>query len=237
MKKFIVTLAPLLIVLSSVPSYAQWSTDPSDNLIVGYGLLPEICSDSAGGCYITYDQNTTYPRHLILERLDRYGYKPWGSGKQMTGLFHEQSGAKIVEDGHSGVIVAYGDLEELLDSLDFTHITSRLRLQRVDSSGNFLWGTNGITVSLTDTNQWVDAIVSGGHGDCFVLWGDITQALRIQRIDSMGVRAWGDSGLTIATGVQDPALLCYDKTVDAVIGYHVDGEFKTQRISKEGLFL
>jgi hypothetical protein len=80
-------------------------------LIVGYGLNPEIASDSAGGCYITYEQNTTYPRRLILERLDRYSYKPWGSGKRIVGLLREQRFAKITEDGQSGVIISYLDVE------------------------------------------------------------------------------------------------------------------------------
>ena len=65
-------------VLSPLTVMAQWSTNPSNNLIVGYGLNPELASDSSGGCYITYEQNTGYPRRLLLERLNRYGYKPWG---------------------------------------------------------------------------------------------------------------------------------------------------------------
>ncbi len=39
----------LFVILLSCNSYSQWSTDPYNNLIVGYGLLPEIASDSAGG--------------------------------------------------------------------------------------------------------------------------------------------------------------------------------------------
>ena len=122
-----------LLMLTGI-SYAQWSTDPRNNLIVGYGLNPEIASDSAGGCYITYEQNLSYPRHLILERLNRYGYKPWGGSRRITGLFPEQSDAKIVEDGNHGVIVAYTDFYYSGSSYGI-----RVRVQRVDSSGNFLW--------------------------------------------------------------------------------------------------
>ena len=66
---------PVIVILFAESLQAQWSTDPNNNLIVGYGLDPNICSDSAGGCYITYDYNSTsYPRWLALERLDKYGY-------------------------------------------------------------------------------------------------------------------------------------------------------------------
>jgi len=80
-------ILPLLIACS-INLFSQWSTDPNNNLIVGYGLDPHICSDSAGGCYITYDyDNIYYPRKLALERLNKYGYKPWGTLKQILGEF------------------------------------------------------------------------------------------------------------------------------------------------------
>ncbi len=50
----------LLIIVLATSLQAQWSTDPNNNLIVGYGLDPHICSDSAGGCYITYDYDNIY---------------------------------------------------------------------------------------------------------------------------------------------------------------------------------
>ncbi|MBA4313216.1 MAG: hypothetical protein C0417_11365 [Chlorobiaceae bacterium] len=173
--------------------YAQWSTDPSNNLIVGYGLLPELCSDSAGGCYITYEQNLSYPRRLILERLDKYGYKPWGSGKRITGEFAEQCGAKIVEDGQNGVIITYLDAQE---TGIYNRIT-RLRVQKVDSSGNFLWGSNGVRVSLSETNQYDEEIASDGNNGCFVAWYDTTNILRVQRINNLGQRMLGDSGIYV----------------------------------------
>jgi hypothetical protein len=195
-----ITCTILTTVVLTYCSYAQWSTDPSNNLIVGYGLLPELASDSAGGCYITYEQNTAYPRRLILERLNRYGYKPWGSSKRITGLLPEQAFAKITEDGCNGVIISYLDIEVTGDPHNQI-ITSRLRAQRVDSSGNFLWGPTGVRVTLSETNQGNQAIVSDGAGGCIVAWVELDTLpepdqyhLRINRINSTGVRAWGDSG-------------------------------------------
>ena len=37
----------ILLLFKPLEIYAQWSTDPANNLIVGYGQLPELCSDSA----------------------------------------------------------------------------------------------------------------------------------------------------------------------------------------------
>ena len=98
---------PLFFFANNV-IFPQWSTDPNNNLIVGYGQDPHICSDSAGGCYITYNHETTwYPQKLAVERLDKYGYKLWGTMRQILGELPEQWQAEIIEDSEGGVIVSY----------------------------------------------------------------------------------------------------------------------------------
>jgi hypothetical protein len=219
----------LLVLLLTYCGTAQWSTDPSNNLIVGYGLNPELASDSAGGCYITYEQNTTYPRRLILERLDRYGYKPWGGGKRILGLLPEQSFAKITEDGCTGVIISYLDIEVTGDPHNQI-ITSRLRVQRVDSSGNLLWDSVGVRVTLSNTDQTNQAIVSDGSGGCIVAWVDTLGDLRINRIDSLGTRVWGDSGKYVWNSPERPPLIS-----DGQGGcYIVYGIGRLQRFDRDG---
>jgi hypothetical protein len=219
----------LLVLLLTVCGTAQWSTDPYNNLIVGYGLNPELASDGAGGCYITYEQNTAYPRRLILERLDRYGYKPWGGGKRILGLLPEQSFAKITEDGNNGVIVSYQDIEITGDPHN-PQITEFLRVQRVDSSGNFLWDSAGVRVTLSNTDQSNQAIVSDGSGGCIVAWVDTLGDLRINRINSEGVRMWGDSGKYVWNSPKAPPMVS-----DANGGcYIVYGIGRLQRFRSDG---
>ncbi|MBI4546468.1 MAG: T9SS type A sorting domain-containing protein [Ignavibacteriae bacterium] len=197
-----ITYSILTTAVLTYCSYAQWSTDPTNNLIVGYGLLPEIASDSAGGCYITYEQNLGYPRRLVLERLDRYGYKPWGTSIRILGELPEQWFAKITEDGRGGVLIAYSD-----DSIAQIGGTFRIRVQRVDSSGNLLWGATGVRVSISETNQDQQAIVPDGEGGCIVAWVDTMGDLRINRIDSLGTRLWGDSGRYVWNSPERPLMI------------------------------
>ncbi|MBI4546470.1 MAG: T9SS type A sorting domain-containing protein [Ignavibacteriae bacterium] len=182
-------------------SYAQWSTDPSNNLIVGYGLLPELASDGAGGCYITYEQNLGYPRRLVLERLNRYGYKVWSQPVRIRGELPEQWFAKITEDGRGGVLISYSD-----DSIAQIGGIGRIRVQRVDSSGNVLWGSTGVRISLSETNQDRQAIVADGRGGCIVAWVDEDRDLRINRIDSTGTRVWRDSGKYVWNSAERPPM-------------------------------
>ena len=194
MKKIFILL--IFILLSLVELFSQWSTDPNNNLIVGYGLFPNICSDSAGGCYITYEYGTTgYPRKLGLERLDKYGYKPWGINKRILGEYPQQYRAKIVEDGEGGVIVSYIDRYENLPTW-----FERVRVQRIDSSGNFLWGPTGVRVTLEEINHSLQAVISDGSGGCVVAWQDVNDTYYVNRIDHNGNRLWGNNGKTLNTG-------------------------------------
>jgi len=195
MKTFIRSF--FVLMLFPLHLFSQWSTDPNNNLIVGYGLNPDLCSDSAGGCYITYEYGTTgYPRKLGLERLDKYGYTPWGTLKQIPGELPEQWYAEIIEDGVGGVIVSY--LDDLITGSDFIY---RVRVQRVDSAGNLLWGQTGVRVTITEINHGDQAIVSDGNGGCVVVWSDelqnYTYDYRANRINNLGERTWGDTGILL----------------------------------------
>ncbi len=216
---------------------AQWSTDPTHNLIIGYGLNPQVCSDSTGGCYITYEQNTTYPRRLVLERLNKYGYKPWGTYKRIVGELPEQWFAKIVDDGDKGALICFSD-HEVTGSPHNPIIRSILRVQRVDSNGIFLWGSNGVRVSLSETYQFNQAIVNDRNGGCVIIWEDTLNQLKTQRIDSVGNRVWGDSGITVSTTLQEEALLSQLSSSDFVIEYYstVDG-YIMQKFNLLGQFL
>lgn len=191
-KKILLQTTFLILAIASF-SLSQWSTDPNNNLIVGYGLDPHICSDSAGGCYITYDyENIYYPRKLALERLDKYGYKPWGTLKQILGETPEQSGAEIIEDGEGGVIVCYIDRYENLP-----YWTQRVKVQKVDSNGNFLWGQTGVRVTLDELNHGLQQLVTDGSGGCVITWKTTNGIFYVNRISSNSERLWSDSGILL----------------------------------------
>ena len=199
----IIILIYSIIIISASNLLPQWSNDPNNNLIIGYGLDPHICSDSAGGCYVTYDyDNLSYPRKLALERLDRYGFKPWGTMKQILGELPGQYKAQIIEDGEGGVIISYEDRQEN------PGWTARIRMQRVDSIGNFLWGQTGVKVTLDDINQGSQKVVNDGEGGAVVIWVNTLAEYKVNRISYNGERMWGDSGIVLGiNGFYDPAIL------------------------------
>ncbi|MFN3873099.1 MAG: T9SS type A sorting domain-containing protein [Ignavibacterium sp.] len=127
--------------------------------------------------------------------MDKYGYKPWGINKRILGESPEQTEAEIIEDSEGGVIVSYIDRYENLP-----YWTQKVRVQRVDSSGNFLWGATGIKVTLDEINQGDHHLVTDGDGGCVVSWQDVNYTYYVNRIDRNGNRLWGDNGITLNTG-------------------------------------
>ena len=210
-----------LFFLTTNEVFPQWSTDPNNNLIIGYGLNPELCSDSACGCYITYEVG--YPSKLYLHRLDKYGYQPWGDKRIIAGELDEQRNAEIIEDGEGGVIVSFGDR--------IMHEHTRLRVQKVDSSGNFLWGTTGVKPSLTRAGSGAQKLVADGDGGCVIVWIDTLDEYRINRINRFGQRVWSDSGIYI----QSDYNLSPPKLIRASDGnYFVQIRYNLYRIRKNG---
>jgi hypothetical protein len=195
-----------MIIVLAASLQAQWSNDLNNNLIVGYGLNPDICSDSSGGCYITYEFGTTgYPRQLCVERIDKYGYKPWGDKIQIFGELEEQWQAEIIEDGEGGVIISYED-DEFIPPF---YYTVRIRVQRVDSSGELLWGQTGVRVTTEELNHGVQRLVSDGNGGCVIVWSnelsDFTFDYRANRINNLGERVWSDTGIFLENSIYNDA--------------------------------
>lgn len=193
---------------------SQWSTDPNNNLIVGYGLLPEMCGDSVGGAYVTYEVNSVYPRYIALHWLNRYGYQPWGSSRQIRGVKPEVRYASIASDGKGGALIAYLDREWDLNPENVWY-NDRVRVQRVDSSGNLLWGQYGIRASLaehTQSENRAPTIISDGEGGCVAGWLDTLGTIRLQRLNNLGDRLWGDSGIVGASSLSTPKIIRSGRT-------------------------
>ena len=70
MKKFIIVIT--ILIITSLKLLTQWSNDPNVNLYVGTGIKTEVCSDSAGGCYVVYESGPS--KQLSVRWFDKYGY-------------------------------------------------------------------------------------------------------------------------------------------------------------------
>jgi hypothetical protein len=188
--KRIILILPLLISCN-INLYPQWSNDPNVNLYVGTGIKTEACSDSAGGCYVVYESGPS--KQLSVRWFDKYGYQPWGWKKIIQGEYPEQWQSKSIDDGEGGVIVSY---EDMLDNIPYEYKT-RIRVQRINKAGTFLWGQTGVRVSLEEINQSGQKLVSDGSGGVVAVWLNSQAEYTVNRLNSQGQRMWGDSGIVV----------------------------------------
>ena len=234
-----VTLNFLLIMSLS----AQWSTDPSQNLrVTNRGLLPRIISDGNGGAYIAYNDMPLLGIHIHVQRLDKYGYVQFpGNGIMVADSSHFQAQRYfLVNDNAGGVIVVFDD-SFLKDEKGHT----RASAQRIDSTGQKLWGENGVAVAPLE-NPWYLDLVSGcsdGEGGCYVFWGVYHDRnnidLMVQHLDSQGNFMWDNTGMVVSNkfisyDYAQPCLSIADNDKGVIVYYLDDSGARLQRIDFYG---
>lgn len=202
-----VSILVLLAHCSWCNVLAQWPTTPDSGLVVGYGDFPSIVSDNDGGAIVAFRANN--PSQINVKRVDKYGYQQWNgfSGVIAGGIADWQDYSEIAEDGRSGVLVSFQDIDCYTDCyLPWMTYSSYVTVNRIDRLGNKLWG-EGIRVTTHDTIIQDNAQVrSDAHAGAIVSWLQ-NGYLHVQRIDSTGNRMWGDTGMEVGTGTYKPGML------------------------------
>ena len=205
------TVYILLYILFATTINAQWSTVYKNNLqLTNWSRLPlSAASDGKGGVFIAIDKDiydtTGAISYSYLFRIDKYGYKKWNEPIHL-GKRDWQDKVELIEDGSGGVIAGIRDLEVTWDGL-FRLLDYKIRVQRIDSLGNKLWG-DGVLVSTDTTDQYKFDICSDGNGGCYISWlsekkiGSINSDgyRAIQHISAEGQRMWSDTGKVMFTG-------------------------------------
>jgi len=200
------------MIFISIQLNAQWSTNYKSNLqITDWSRYPiSSASDGKGGLFISidrdaYNDSTDAEHYAYLFLIDKYGYKKWSEPIHL-GQRDWQDKVELIEDGSGGVIAGIRDLD--VTWVGHTRILDyKIRVQKIDSSGNKLWG-NGVLVSTDTTDQFEFDICKDGNGGCYVSWlsektmdyinSDGYRA--IQHISSDGERLWSDTGKVIYKG-------------------------------------
>lgn len=108
---------------------------------------------------------------------------------------YSSRGCWAVSDQRGGAIVVW--YEDRVGDFD-------VFARRVDSNGTPRWTADGVLVCVaaSGTVQVLPKAVSDGAGGVLVVWVDgrsSPNALYAQRVDSSGVRRWGDGGVLLAT--------------------------------------
>lgn len=190
------TLYILLVVLLAPGAFAQWSDDPTENLLISSTttshVQPKIVPTSDGGFYISWFGNAGF--NVYLQRLDADGVPQWAEG----GILIADRSFSSTED--YGLSVDAED-HALLSYRFETGGNIQAAVQRVSPDGALLWGANGLIASDDPGNVASPIITSAGH-DAVVAWTSYSDgSITLQRISPSGNLLWeGGISLTTPTG-------------------------------------
>jgi limonene-1,2-epoxide hydrolase len=163
----------------------------------------DIVYDGAGGAIVVRPDSSQNKIQFTyhISRINADGKVIW---QRDFGYFK-----KMVSDGSGGVIVCCNNPSgQNIASSD----SQNLVVVKIDSEGNYPWGTTGITVPLHGYQDNTLQITADGSGGAIIVWQElqsqptstpgnpnVTDRLFAQRIDTNGRMPWGDSRLLYTT--------------------------------------
>lgn len=179
---------------------------------------PQITTDGVGGAIISWHANTG-DSYIWAQRIAASGQYMWDpNGTIICDIWPTRSKGPtaLCSDGAGGAIVVWADYR----SLNFD-----IYAQRINSTGQVQWTTNGIVICNAGNGQEWPEIASDGAGGAFIVWEDNRNSVSTgydiyaQHINSSGIPQWTANGLLIcnASGQQNRAELILSGTSGTII--------------------
>ncbi|MDB5284237.1 MAG: hypothetical protein JWO06_3312 [Bacteroidota bacterium] len=156
---------------------------------------PRLLLDGYGGMEMIYFSDVSAPGNIMMQRIDSTGNLRWGSGIGLNTFYGITDGAfNICHTGSTDVVATW----------DGYLYHSGVYAQKIDTGGNFLWGTHEVYVCDTPANQYFPDVMSDGLGGAYFAWSDSRtsgQPVRIyvQRLNAAGVEQWPHNGIAVDT--------------------------------------
>ena len=197
----------------------------------GTQTLSRFVTDGNLGAIVLW---TDAAKYLFAQRLNAYGWLMWGeSGDTISSSGYADRGL-LIFDGKDGGIVSWREGPSAGPRT--------LRVQRIDASGNSLWGVDGVAVAPASTAPY-QQIATDGAGGVIVAWTELISGyyvIQAQRVDSSGVVAWGPAGVLVRSlpSIASIPVLVSDGSNGAIIVWEDDrsdaGDIYAARIAADG---
>ena len=188
------------IMFSSIVVFSQWNANTIISTPVaiadkGQDNVHSV-TDTKGGVIVSWDDKRTFTvtaTDIYAQRIKKNGYEKWlTNGIAICTSSGTQKSSSIISSGVDGsAIITWED--NRMGNYD-------IYAQKVDSSGNVLWTTNGIAVCSKTTNQKNPKISSDNAGGAIIVWEDSLNNywdISAQRISSTGNLLWTSTGVSI----------------------------------------
>jgi hypothetical protein len=210
----------------------------------GRAALKGVLDSSGGAIFVWTDTRNDSP-DFYAQRINANGTVLWQeNGLAICTAPIAPSLPDIIEDGSGGAILCWeesGDAEN-----------HKVYAQRLDSNGNVLWNSSGVTLFDTAVHSpyaLEPKLTTDGSGGAIIVWGDKrvetpTDRLNIyaQRVDANGSIRWATNGVAVCSvlGDQQSPAITYDGEGGALIFWqdmregNDNWDIYMQRVSSSG---
>lgn len=238
MQQKLIFFAIFIVHYSLIISHcnAQWSTDPTQNQVLYSGVVDvKICTDGTGGAFVAFQD---FSPNLYISRVDRNGAHTLVQPIQLPINFDALTLRDIVYVGNGEALILYTDAVFIPAFFDFEH---QVFVNKIDTSGTLFWG-NGVNVTTNTNEKFPEAhIVYDREGGCYVGY---TQAQNpttgldfldayVQRLDSIGNRLFGNTGLKLNIVNSEGYVSAID--INDKLDVYVGMGFYTMKVDSLGL--
>lgn len=218
----------------------------------------QIISDGAGGSIVIWEEmefyigttppNATHTCRIMIQRVDSTGKLAWGVNGAILSTNPEDTfieEPRVTSDGSGEAIVAWHQHPAgRVEGGSSEWFTQDICVQRIDSSGNILWPTNGIPLGIVNVAEGASPhtplLVSDSSGGAIIIWEDLRNGLASiysQRVDLDGVMKWQAGGVQVCYVKSNASLSWRQIAGDMSGGAIVSYGFKEAGTSKKGILV
>jgi hypothetical protein len=186
-------IAASFAVFFAIDANAQWSADPSMNLVIADGdneqVQPKIVPTADGGFYVSWFDNSTGGYDVRLQRLDALGNELWPHNGILVADRNLSSTQDygLAVDGEGNALLAYG--------LEVSGVL-QIAAQKVAPDGTPLWATDGLVVSADAGGANAPDIAALADASIAVAWSGSEGEIVIDKLDTDGNPLW-TPGVTV----------------------------------------
>jgi hypothetical protein len=230
-------------IFISFATLAQWNINNTIN--TGVAIAPRAqksvhtISDSNNGIIMVWDDNrndATTKEDIYVQRFNASGIRKWTLyGLNICNSANAQKNSTIVEAGNGSAIITWEDRRAG---------NHDIYAQKIDSSGNVLWTTNGVAICNKTTSQQSPKIVSDNAGGAIIVWEDSLNFywdIYAQRINATGALVWPAGGVAVCSSpnIQTNPRIEADGLGGAIITWqdkrnNVDYDIYAQKLDASG---
>lgn len=195
------------------------------------------CADGSGGAILTWQDIRNGNHDIYMQRIDASGNIVWNTdGLAIGSGTGDQWLPQADSDRSGGVFVTW-----MNDSSGENDIYA----QRIDDSGNSLWGEEGVAVCTAMSQQLNPQIIWAGDSEAIIVWQDgrgEDYDIYAQKIGGSGESRWLAGGVPIAalSGNQRLPELAGDGNGGAMIAWedwNEESDIHCQRINASGEYV